>query len=193
MSSLIIVMIDAPHILSQPTLRGRPVIIRMWTQQDIPIVRERAIEIWRATYGSFIPDKDLVLFHQTLFSEERLLEYISSPDLCGFLAEVDGETVAFAKTYYAALESNFYLSSLYVLPGFQGMGIGKAMLTVSEDIGLAHGADEVWLGVMKQNEKALHWYMQLGFEFVREAPFMMGGTSVPHLIGFRTINRTLHE
>lgn len=186
-------MIEAPHILSHPTLKGRAVTIRTWARQDIPVVRERALRIWRATYGTFIPDKDLVLFHRTFFSEDHLMQYMSSPDLCGFLAEVDGETVAFAKTYFAAHESTFYLSSLYVLPEFQGMGIGKTMLDVSEEIALAHSAEEVWLGVMKQNGKALQWYRQLGFEFVREAPFMMGETSVPHLIGFRTINRTSHE
>lgn len=186
-------MIDEPRILARPALRDGVATIRTWTQRDIPAVRECALEIWRATYGSFIPDSDLVLFHRTHFSEEHLMAYIGSPDLCGFLAEVQGKIVAFAKTYYAAAEATFYLSSLYVLPAFQGMGVGRAMLAVSEKIGRAHGADEVWLGVMKQNEKALHWYLQLGFEFVREAPFMMGETSVPHLIGFRIINQTSHE
>jgi ribosomal protein S18 acetylase RimI-like enzyme len=46
---------------------------------------------------------------------------------------------------------------------------------------------KVWLGVMKQNTKAVEWYKKLGFEFVEEEPFTMGATKVLHLIGFINI------
>ena len=47
--------------------------------------------------------------------------------------------------------------------------------------------DKVWLGVMKDNAKALEWYKKLGFQFVEEEPFKMGNTEVLHLIGYKFI------
>jgi ribosomal protein S18 acetylase RimI-like enzyme len=45
------------------------------------------------------------------------------------------------------------------------------------------GRQELWLGVMTQNTAALAWYGRNGFVTEREEPFVMGGTTVRHLIG----------
>jgi len=41
---------------------------------------------------------------------------------------------------------------------------------------------------MVKNTGALAWYRNKGFQFVREAPFSMGATTVEHLIGFKIID-----
>ena len=52
---------------------------------------------------------------------------------------------------------------------------------------------EIWLGVMLQNTRTRQWYERIGFVFVKEEPFTMGATSVPHLIGYRPIVLTTDE
>jgi hypothetical protein len=41
---------------------------------------------------------------------------------------------------------------------------------------------------MVQNTQALAWYRRVGFQFVEELPCTMGGTTVPHLVGYRAIH-----
>jgi ribosomal protein S18 acetylase RimI-like enzyme len=76
---------------------------------------------------------------------------------------------------------------VYVLPSYQGQGIGGKLMRAAEERALAAGMKELWLGVMVQNTAALEWYRRNGFSFVEEAPFTMGKTTVNHLIGFRAI------
>ena len=60
----------------------------------------------------------------------------------------------------------------------------------AEEKALAYNLGELWVGVMVQNEAARRWYEKRGFRFVREEPFRMGGTTVPHLIGYRVIGES---
>jgi ribosomal protein S18 acetylase RimI-like enzyme len=82
-------------------------------------------------------------------------------------------------------EKRFYVSSIYVLPLYQGKGLGMKLIRAAETWAIANHFDDVWLGVMMQNVNALAWYKKIGFQFVEEAPFTMGQTTVNHLIGYK--------
>lgn len=162
-------------------------VVRRWSPTDIPTVQHIAWTTWIATYGSFIPERDLRAFFDEYYTREMLEPYCTGDCARGFLADVDAVPAGFAKTALHRDEGRFYLSSLYVLPAFQGRGIGSRLLHASEEFALTLGVREVWLGVMTQNPAALDWYRRLGFQFVREEPFTMGQTTVSHLIGHRAI------
>ena len=95
------------------------------------------------------------------------------------------------KLFNDEMADKFFISSLYVLPEFQGYGIGKKLLLQAEEIAAKLKHDKVWLGVMKDNIKALEWYRKIGFQFVEEEPFKMGETEVMHLIGYKVIIREI--
>jgi len=76
---------------------------------------------------------------------------------------------------------------LYVLPEFQGKGIGTELLKIVEKKAVTHSFHQVWLGVMEQNVPSLEWYKKLGFNFVEQSPFQMGRTTVNHFLGYREI------
>lgn len=56
---------------------------------------------------------------------------------------------------------------IYVLPKYQGYGVGKALM----DKGLEWLSDteHISIGVYKFNEKAIEWYKKLGFQFTGES------------------------
>jgi ribosomal protein S18 acetylase RimI-like enzyme len=112
---------------------------------------------------------------------------LDDPFTKGILAEVESKPVGWMKLYHNNLEKKFFVSSLYVLPGYQGYGIGHKLLDESYRIAKEKHFNRVWLGVMKQNVKSLDWYTKLGFVFVEEEPFQMGSTEVMHLIGYKVI------
>ena len=105
----------------------------------------------------------------------------------GIIAEINSKPIGWMKLFEDQINKRFYVSSLYVLPGFQGYGIGKKLLNKAYDIAKQKHYDRVWLGVMNKNVKALEWYKNIGFVFIEEDPFQMGSTEVMHLIGYKLI------
>lgn len=167
----------------------RGVNVRGWKEEDLETVRRITWTTWLDSYASFIPEQDLKQYFDTMYTVEELKKLHVSPHFRGLLAEADGVPSGYAKVRFVPEEKRCYVSSLYVLPGCQGKGIGKALLTEAEHHAKAFDVKEVWLGVMVQNTHALAWYQRIGFNFVIEEPFTMGSTSVPHRIGYRPIQQ----
>jgi diamine N-acetyltransferase len=164
--------------------------IREWTSDDLPSVRHITWETWVATYASFIPMEDLRGYFDEHYSIEALTKLMDPKVFHGLLAIEDETPAGYAKVQYNVDEKRVYLSSLYILPAFQGRGIGGRLLACGEEHARVFGVREIWLGVMVQNTSALAWYKKLGFDFVKEEPFTMGKTSVNHLIGYRPLTDT---
>ncbi|MCK7519164.1 MAG: GNAT family N-acetyltransferase [Ignavibacteriales bacterium] len=120
----------------------------------------------------------------------KLLELFNNHLVKGILADLENKSVGWMKLYNDELADKFFISSLYVLPEFQGYGIGGKLLQKAEETAIKLKHDKVWLGVMKDNVKALEWYRKIGFQFVEEEPFKMGETEVMHLIGNKLINHS---
>jgi len=161
--------------------------IRPWTKNDLEAVQHVLWETWLDAYGSFIPRSDLETYFENHYNLDALTTLMATEGIDGLLAEVNGEVVGFARTTYDKAENRFTVTSLYVLPQHQGEGLGQKLLESAEKIAARYGADSVWLGVMEQNTRALEWYQRIGFTFVEVAPFVMGSTTVPHLIGYRPL------
>jgi hypothetical protein len=112
-----------------------------------------------------------------------------NPSMQGFVAEVDGHIAGYARLFFNRDENRLYVSSLYLLPEFQGQDIGTRLLEVGEGYAAQKRLNEIWIGVMVKNTQALLFYRKAGFVFVREEPFTMGKTTVSHLIGYKKSGR----
>jgi len=162
--------------------------LRNWTEEDFQTVRNILLVTWKDAYH-FIPEKDIIIHLDNFYSETKLLELFNDHRTNGILAEIENKPVGWMKLFDNQLAEKFFISSLYVLPGFQGYGIGRKLLLKAEETASKLKHDKVWLGVMKDNVKTLEWYRRIGFQFVEEEPFKMGKTEVLHLIGYKTLNQ----
>ncbi|HCY77931.1 MAG TPA: hypothetical protein DHV28_18650 [Ignavibacteriales bacterium] len=160
--------------------------IRNWTRDDFSIVKNILLETWKNTY-TFIPEEDILSHFEKHYSEDRLIEILNDPFSNGIIAEVNSIPAGWLKLFEDHINKKFFVSSLYVLPEYQGFGLGKKLLSESYKIAKEKQFSKVWLGVMKQNVKSLEWYQNLGFVFDEEEPFQMGSTQVMHLIGYKII------
>jgi hypothetical protein len=102
---------------------------------------------------------------------------------------LDDTIAGYARLLFNGDENRLYVSSLYLLPEFEGKGIGTKLLERGEGYAAEKGLDELWIGVMVKNRQALVFYRKVGFLFVREEPFTMGKTTVSHLIGYKKSGR----
>lgn len=160
--------------------------IRNWTREDFSIVKNILLETWKNTY-TFIPDEDILCHFEKHYSEDRLIEILNDPFSKGIIAQVNSVPAGWLKLFEDRINKKFFVSSLYVLPEYQGFGLGKQLLNEAYRIAKEKQFSKVWLGVMKQNVKSLEWYISLGFIFDEEEPFQMGSTQVMHLIGYKVI------
>ena len=160
--------------------------IRNWTREDFSIVKNILLTTWKNTY-KFIPEEDILTHFEKHYSEDRLIEILNDPFSKGIIAEVNSVPVGWLKLFEDLINKKFFVSSLYVLPEYQGFGLGKKLLNEAYRIAKEKHFPKVWLGVMKQNVKSLDWYKNLGFVFDEEEPFQMGKTQVMHLIGYKVI------
>jgi len=166
-------------------------VIRSWQKSDLPSVRRITWEAWVSTYKSFIPEKDLKIYFDDHYTEESLLGMFADPSVDGFIAETDGQAVGYERLYFNRDENRLYVSSLYLLPKFEGQGIGSRLLETAGGYATEKDLDELWIGVMVKNGRALDFYRRAGFQFIREEPFTMGKTTVRHLIGYKRIRETI--
>ncbi|MDD5711276.1 MAG: GNAT family N-acetyltransferase [Smithellaceae bacterium] len=163
--------------------------IRPWEEKDLEQVRAVIWQSWLSTYVHFIPEEDLSDFFNEHYSSRAIRELRRMPGVYGYVVEALGGTiVGYIRTKYDRDSRRYYISSLYLLPDFQGQGLGGRLLIAAEDHARTiHEVKRVWIGVMRSNERALTWYRKLGFKFTSEEPFRMGKTVIPHLIGYRDI------
>lgn len=154
---------------------------------DTAATQKVLLNTWIASYADFIPMKDIHWYFNNYYSDINFARLHDDPHVWSFVAEVKGHVVGYARGKLNNDQNRFYLESLYVLPEFQGKGIGTELLKMVELKAKDLKYPDIWLGVMVQNIPSLEWYKKLGFQFVEESPFQMGKTSVNHLIGFRVI------
>lgn len=162
--------------------------IRSWIKNDFNEVRKILKETWLQTYD-FIPENDLLIHLENYYSLEKLNELFNNPDAYCFSIEKDRQVIGWMKLFDNKSDGNFYLSSLYILKDYQGLGIGKELISVADKKALELNHSRIWVGVMKKNINTLTWYKKLGFNFIKAEPFKMGETEVSHLIGYKKLNQ----
>jgi len=163
------------------------IIIRPWQKGDLEAIRKITWQSWLSTYSTFIPENDLRFYFDIHYTVEALLGMFDDAFTQGFVAQADDQVVGYARLVLNQDENRLYVSSLYLLPEFEGQGIGAGLLDAAGRCAAEKGLDRLWIGVMVKNRKALEFYRQGGFLFVREEPFTMGMTTVSHLIGYKKL------
>ena len=165
--------------------------IRPWQKGDLEALRKITWQSWISTYSSFIPESDLGSYFDIHYTEASFLKMFDDPLTQGFVAEKGDHIVGYARLFFNQEENRLYVPSLYLLPDFQGQDIGIRLLRSAEKYAAERGLDELWIGVMVENRKALIFYRKVGFQFGREEPFTIGKTTVPHLIGYKKLGRNM--
>lgn len=165
--------------------------IRPWRRGDLEALRKITWQSWISTYSSFIPESDLRSYFDIHYTEASFLKMFNDPLTQVFVAERDDHIAGYARLFFNREQNRLYVPSLYLLPDFQGQDIGIRLLETAKEYATEKGLDELWIGVMVDNRKALLFYRKMGFQFVREEPFTMGKTTVPHLIGYKKLGRDM--
>ena len=148
-------------------------IIRQAELDDISAINHLAHEIWWPTYTDVIPDEQIKLMLEDMYSEESLKTQIES-GITFLIAERDEKPVAFAAWSLHEPHDHVYkLQKLYVLPTEQGQGTGKKLLDEVSRIAKKSKGRIVELNV-NRNNPAFEFYRRMGFEVFKSVDIPYG-------------------
>ncbi len=131
-------------------------------------------------FGIPYPADDLAAFLDASFGPEATRAKLREPGGAWWVAERDGELLAFANTgpntlpHPDARPSHAELRRLYVSKSAQGLGLGTRLLTLTLDWMEAHSDGPLWIGVWSGNLKAQKLYAAYGFEKAGEYQYPVG-------------------
>lgn len=138
--------------------------IRNMNKEDINQVQTVAKTSWNSTYEGIIPLELQERFLNTAYSDEMMVKRLNGSSL--YVAEIGGEIVGFANFSPVRENREVELGAIYLLPEYQGKGIGTALL--QEGIKNVNGAKSVKISVEKENKSGTNFYHAKGFEVLSE-------------------------
>lgn len=160
------------------------VVIRTPTAADAEglgvLGRQTFIDTFVDGFGIPYPADDLAAFLDASFQPEPLTRKLAEPGAAWWVAERDGELLAFANAgpntlpHPDARPSHAELRRLYVSKAAQGLGLGTQLLKLSLDWMETHSDGPLWIGVWSGNLKAQKLYAAYGFEKAGEYQYPVG-------------------
>src|SRR6218665_2604958 len=142
--------------------------------------RRTFIDTFVTGLGIPYPQSDLDAFLDASFDPEPTRRKLAEPGAAWWVAERDGELLAFANAgpnglpHPDARPSHMELRRLYVSSDAQGLGLGTRLLAVSLDWMETNTDGPLWIGVWSGNLKAQKLYAAHGFEKAGEYDYPVG-------------------
>ena len=161
------------HNLS-PTLSR--LTVRFATEADLPQIAHIAHVTWDATYSETIDAENRREFLARSYSIESLATSIGAPGQWFYVAEFEQEVVGFGHFVrrYHPTHGRAELVRFYVLPDYQNMGIGRAILKTGFAALAEARIDRCSVSVQATNVRAQKIYEQHGFTFYRNHGQFLG-------------------
>lgn len=141
------------------------------TKKDLKSIQAMAHIIWHATYNEILPEGQTAYMLEELFNLPTLEQrFEEGADY--FIAEIDHEPVGFAEILPLE-EGTTKLSKIYILPRYQGKGLGKKLLHACEKLAKIRGSNKILLNVNRHN-KAYTFYEAMGYHILKEVDIPIG-------------------
>jgi ribosomal protein S18 acetylase RimI-like enzyme len=135
-------------------------IVRTATADDLPAIRNLLVETWHATYDPIYGVRRVTEITDEWHSLPSLQARLARPGAAFLVAEMNGAPAAMAFAASATPEE-IVLYQLYVLPVYQGRGMGSRLLKEVED--RFADAKSIRLEVEEANLQARRFYERKGF------------------------------
>jgi len=141
-------------------------------EADIPTIQSIARITWPVTYGPILSDAQVDFMLDKFYNAESLKRNMADGQRFHIL-EYDGKPAGFYALQPHYKSQHSHLHKIYLLPDFQGKGLGSVMLSDAEDFAQKNGAKFLSLNVNRFNP-ARNFYERHGFEIVETVDIPIG-------------------
>jgi GNAT superfamily N-acetyltransferase len=145
------------------------------TTADIPAIARLADLIWRAHYPGIISTEQIDYMLAKMYSAETLQHEILHRAIRYERLLVGDEFAGFASHGPTEQANLFKLHKIYLLPAWQGRGLGSLLLGHCERETVKLGAVRIMLTVNKRNTKAIGAYQRNGYTITNSVVADIGG------------------
>jgi GNAT superfamily N-acetyltransferase len=158
-------------------------VIRRAAPADAAALAALGAQTFCDTFAHLYPPADLAAYLREAYSVEGTRARLADPAQAAWMLEVDGRPVGHALAGPCGLPhpevtpACSELKRIYLLPQFQGAGLGTPLLRTALDwLEARKTTGALWIGVWSGNLGAQKLYARLGFEKVGEYGFKVGRT-----------------
>lgn len=136
----------------------------------------------RTFYDTFRPyntEEDMQAYISKAYNTQTISLNFENPDIAYYLC-LDEETVAgyiklIANTSIGeAEEKAIELEKIYVMHEYFGSEAGQLLMNTAIEHTMQHGFNSIFLGVWKENKRAVRFYEKNGFAVFAERSFQLG-------------------
>ena len=156
------------------------------TPSDADDIANLLGESWAATYGSFLTPDDLSAVAQEWHHPDRLRRQMSNSHVGFLLARTDTGALAGVATVQRSDDgATVSVLRLYVLPDYQGQGIGSQLL--SRSLAAFPNAQRIELQVAEGNPAGLAFWTNRGFRACGHDEARIGDSTLTLISMERTV------
>jgi ribosomal protein S18 acetylase RimI-like enzyme len=143
------------------------ILLRPALVNDATVISTLADKIWRQVYTPILSKEQIDCMLREIYDPEFISKQIRV-GIAFAIAEVNRKPVGFTSFMPKENESAIYrIEKLYILPEYQGLGIGKKMLKYVEKIAKTKAYTILELNV-NRNNPAINFYEKVGFKITRK-------------------------
>lgn len=171
------------------------VLIRKANSRDAAKIAFLGKTTFGETFGHLFRDpNDLADYYERTFSEEKIGQSLLKDNNLYWLALVDELPVGYAKLKLHSpiqfLEHTdvCQLQKIYVLQDYLSLKIGLQLQKELIEEARASGSSFIWLSVLKENERAIRFYLKNGFEEIGDHDFSIGKEDFDFIAMARKLN-----
>lgn len=138
--------------------------IRLLQKEELHLVQSIAHRTWPSTFANILSPEQIQYMLNWMYSLEMLESQLDKGHTF-LLIEDEGKELGFA-----GFELNYSegpkakLHKIYLLPEAQGKGAGKALILEVAEQAKKAGQKSLLLNVNKYNQKAIDFYLRMGFQ-----------------------------
>jgi diamine N-acetyltransferase len=164
------IKLSAKDIFSNLTM----LLIRNANEQDIPVIRQLAEEIWWPTYTPILEKDQIEYMLAHIYSETAMRNAMADKSQEFILLQSEDRFEGFASySEYRPEKEYWKIHKLYVLREQQGKGFGKMLLEEIISRARKAGITCLMLNVNRSNP-AFEFYKKMGFVLFREEDIPIG-------------------
>lgn len=159
------------------------------------MLASRAEAMFRDTFAGQNDPEQMDLYCRSTFSPELQRNELADPSRQVLLMEAEGDVVAYASLFLDKHPHTLILSArkpveierFYVDHAHHGAGIATELMKAVLEQAKTMGSDTAWLGVWKDNARAIAFYEKKGFRVIGEQPFKLGTEEQTDLVMARAV------
>jgi ribosomal protein S18 acetylase RimI-like enzyme len=176
------------------TRADQNVSLRRAEASDARLLAQLGARLFERAFGTATTRHDMAAYLAGAFSVEIQSAELADPDRVTWIAEDAGKAAVGYAMLRRGSRSDGVTSKrpaevqrVYVDPAWQGQRVGESLLNACVAQATAWHCDLLWLGVWKENARAIAFYQRLGFREVGSQTFRIGDDEQQDLVMSRAL------